>query len=126
DCPSSAQHLLALLWWLLTAADEAAGPTASPRPPAPTGFLCKGGVSMKRSWVQAFGLAVALGVLASQAYAQNPPEPRPRERAAKDITIRGKVVRVQAPDQIVIRTDGRKEAVLYANPRTRYLSNKQP
>src|SRR5687767_9376506 len=39
----------------------------------------------------------------------------------QDLTLRGKIVKVEAPDRFVVRTSDNKEVIVYTNPQTRYI-----
>src|SRR5262249_32479952 len=53
------------------------------------------------------------------AWAQRPAAP------PKGTRVKGQVVRVQGPNQFVIRTADRKEVILLTDPRTRFLMNER-
>lgn len=72
---------------------------------------------MSKFFALGIGLAAAL-MAAAPSLAQ---EAKVEEKkATADVSVRGKIVKVQAPDQFVVRTQDNKEVILYASPRTRY------
>jgi translation initiation factor IF-1 len=68
---------------------------------------------MKNSWLLSAGVAALCVVLAVPAYGQNA------------VTVRGRVVRMQAPDQFVVKTTDNKEVIFVANPQTKYVINEK-
>src|SRR5262245_37503036 len=80
-----------------------------------------GGIPMNRCrscWLLFTSLAVASTSFG--ALAQPPAGP-----GGKGTRIQGRVVRVQAPNQFLVRMAQNKEVVLYVNPQTRYLLNQR-
>jgi len=76
---------------------------------------------MQRSWLFSVGLATlallgaGFALESSAQTTQPPPAKGTRE-------MRGRIVRL-APNQVVVRTTGDKEVVVYTNPQTKYLLN---
>ena len=72
-----------------------------------------------RSCLQVLALTMAWVLLAAVVDAQE----KPRKEATPDVTIRGKIVKMEAPDRFVVRTTGNKEVIFYSTPQTRYVIN---
>lgn len=76
-------------------------------------------------WMQTLAVVGAWSMAGVFGFAQNPkqnPNPvqnQPTQDAGK--SLRGKVVRVEGQNQIVVRTHDNKEVILMANPSTRYV-----
>jgi hypothetical protein len=73
-----------------------------------------------RRHLNALGAALAVALLATPVYAQ---AQVPSNPARNDLSIRGKITRIEAPDNFVVRTQDNKEVTFYANPQTRYVIN---
>lgn len=71
---------------------------------------------MRRAWLPVFALAVAWTVPALTASGQD----TPRVQTPAGLTVRGKIVRMEAPDQFIVRTSDNKEVIFFTNPQTRY------
>lgn len=67
-------------------------------------------------------VAVALAV-ALPAFAQDPPRGQAKGQAKGQVTVRGKITKMQAPDQFVVRTQDNKDVILIASPQTRFTIN---
>jgi len=73
-------------------------------------------------FVKALAL-VALGSVAAVGYAQNQdPNPNPNVKA---IALRGRFLRTEGTDRIVVRTADNKEVILWSTPTTRYVVNRK-
>lgn len=44
-------------------------------------------------------------------------------KAVRDVTVRGKIVKLEGPDRFVVQTSDNREVILVANPQTRYVIN---
>jgi len=77
---------------------------------------------MSRSVFSLIGGAVAWGFLTLTASAQNQDPPVTREVSAQ-LTVRGKITKMEGPDRFVVRTSDNRDVILYANPQTRYVIN---
>jgi len=64
--------------------------------------------------------ALVVAAFAASAWAQRPAAPPP-----KGTRIQGHVVRVQGPNQFVVRTADKREVILHTHPRTRFLLNER-
>jgi len=64
--------------------------------------------------------ALVVAAFAALAWAQRPAAPPP-----KGTRIQGHVVRVQGPNQFVVRTADKREVILHTHPRTRFLLNER-
>jgi hypothetical protein len=64
--------------------------------------------------------AVAFAVITASAWAQ-----RPAAAPPSGTRIQGRVVRVEGSDRFVVRTADKREVILHANPRTRFLLNER-
>lgn len=71
---------------------------------------------MLRTWIRLFTLAAISFALAVPADAQVKDAPR-----SEDLVLRGKIVKVEAPDRFVVRTSADKEVTVYTSPQTRYV-----
>jgi len=71
-----------------------------------------------------FGIALAVAGLFTAALHAQAPQPAPQPAPTQvGTTIQGQIIKMQAPDQFVVRTLDNKEYILYTNPQTRYLLN---
>jgi hypothetical protein len=68
-------------------------------------------------------LPAAWMLCVAPASAQRQDNPRGQEKAAQDLTIRAKIVKMETPDRFVVKTTDNKEIILQANPQTRYIIN---
>src|SRR5262245_45639144 len=69
---------------------------------------------MRRAWNSLLGIGILLGG-ASWASAQ-----QEQPRAQADVTVRGKIVRLEGPDRYIVRTTDNKDVTFYTTPTTRY------
>jgi translation initiation factor IF-1 len=69
---------------------------------------------MSKFFALGVGLAVALVVVPAIEAQEKKIEVK------TDLTVRGKVVKMEAPDRFVVRTQDNKEVILFTNPQTRY------
>jgi len=68
-------------------------------------------------------MALTAAFLAATAFSQTPVQPPPLKSAPQDQKIHGKIVGLQGPDRVTVRTADNKEILLYANPQTRFVIN---
>ena len=69
---------------------------------------------MSRTWIRLLACASVSLAIALPATAQVKEAPR-------DLTLRGKIVKVESPDRFVVRTTGNKEIIVFTSPETRYV-----
>jgi hypothetical protein len=87
---------------------------------------------MKRFQSQWFAgvVAVALASFTSLGCSQNPagleqPQAEPPKQPQKGTRMQGHVVRVQGPNQFVVRTADKREVILHVDERTKFLLNQR-
>jgi hypothetical protein len=78
---------------------------------------------MTRFCLTLLALPAAWMLMSTPASAQVQEKPRGQEKAAQDLTIRGKIVKMETPDRFVVKTSENKEIILQANPQTRFVIN---
>jgi len=74
---------------------------------------------------QSLGLVGAVAALVVAAFAASAWAQRPAAPPPKGTRIQGHVVRVQGPNQFVVRTADKREVILHTHPRTRFLLNER-
>jgi hypothetical protein len=67
--------------------------------------------------------AAGVFLAASTAFSQGQDPKTNPNQATVETTLRGKVVRVEGQDRIVVRTSDNRDVILIANPTTRYVIN---
>jgi len=78
---------------------------------------------MSRFTLAAAGVFLAASTAFSQGQNPNTNPNQNTNQAASTTTLRGKVVRVEGQDRIVVRTNDNRDITLMANPNTRYVIN---
>ena len=80
---------------------------------------------MLRIGISCLALALA-ATLVTPVFAQQAAQKtqvQVQQQPAQGTTVQGQIIRMQNPDQFIVRTKDNKEVTLYANPRTRYTIN---
>ena len=79
---------------------------------------------MRQVWLNCVALALAYVVLASPGHAQSTAPPA--TGVAVGVSLQGRIVRMQAPDQFIVRTRDGRDVTFYTGTSTRYLYNDRP
>jgi hypothetical protein len=89
---------------------------------------------MRRFLLTTTAFAIAWGVTLFPAYAQKEDQPRPNTpqtapqtnpqksgtQASKDLSVRGKIVKMDGPDQFTVQTSDNRRMTFFTNPQTRF------